>query len=138
MLNTQGFKQACRKFTATAGPYLFIKDEAHYQQALILIESLLEEAQDSPSDPINAVTDLLSQAIEVYENKDKDLVDFAAKAAGQPPDLAMLRLLMDQYQLATADLPEIGSKSMVSRVLSGERSLSKKQAYSGFITTFSD
>ena len=38
----------------------------------------------------------------------------------------MLRLLMDQYDLGVADLPEIGSKSMVSRVLSGERSLNKK------------
>ncbi len=41
-------------------------------------------------------------------------------------DLVMLRLLMDQRGLGTADLPEIGSKSMVSRVLSGERDLSKK------------
>ena len=44
----------------------------------------------------------------------------------QPADLAMLCLLMDQHDLGTADLPEIGSKSMVSRVLSGERNLSKK------------
>jgi HTH-type transcriptional regulator/antitoxin HigA len=43
----------------------------------------------------------------------------------QPADLAMLRLLMDQHDLGTADLPEIGSKSMVSRVLSGERNLNK-------------
>ena len=43
----------------------------------------------------------------------------------QPADQATLRLLMTQHQLATADLPEIGSKSMVSRVLSGERSLNK-------------
>ncbi len=33
---------------------------------------------------------------------------------------------MDQHGLGTADLPDIGSKSMVSRVLSGERSLNKK------------
>jgi len=33
---------------------------------------------------------------------------------------------MDQYQLGTADIPEVGSKSMVSRVLSGERSMNKK------------
>lgn len=38
----------------------------------------------------------------------------------------MLRLLMTQHQLGTADLPEIGSKSMVSRVLSGQRALNKK------------
>ena len=51
----------------------------------------------------------------------------------QPADLTMLRLLMDQYGLGTADLPEIGSKSMVSRVLSGKRNLNKKhiQALAG-------
>ena len=44
----------------------------------------------------------------------------------QSSDLAVLRLLMDQHNLGTADLPEIGSKSMVSRVLSGQRNLNKK------------
>ena len=43
----------------------------------------------------------------------------------QPVDLATLRRLMAQHRLRTADLPEIGSKSMVSRVLSGERGLNK-------------
>ena len=43
----------------------------------------------------------------------------------QPTDLAVIRLLMDQYSLGTNNLPEIGSKSMVSRVLSGERGLNK-------------
>lgn len=38
----------------------------------------------------------------------------------------MLRMLMAQHHLGMADLPEIGSKSMVSRVLSGERKLNKQ------------
>ena len=69
---------------------------------------------------------MLSRSIEAYENKDPDLMTFHAQAMGQPADLAALRVIMDQHNLGTADLPEIGSKSMVSRVLSGERSLSKK------------
>lgn len=47
------------------------------------------------------------------------------RAHKEKNNLAVLRLLMDQYSLGTNDLPEIGSKSMVSRVLSGERALSK-------------
>ena len=43
----------------------------------------------------------------------------------QPANLSLLRILMDQHNLGTADLPEIGSKSMVSPVLSGERALNK-------------
>ncbi len=32
---------------------------------------------------------------------------------------------MNQYNLGVSDVPEIGSKSMVSRVLSGKRDLNK-------------
>jgi HTH-type transcriptional regulator/antitoxin HigA len=91
-----------------------------------LIENLLEEAEDSPDDPLNAVIEMLSRAIEVYENQDDELAAFEKLMTDQPADLAVLRLLMGQHDLGTADLPEIGSKSMVSRVLSGKRGLSKK------------
>jgi HTH-type transcriptional regulator/antitoxin HigA len=119
------FKDACHSFAQTAAPYLHINDEQHYEEALELIESFLEEAEDSYNAPLNGVIELLSRAIESYENKDEELAVFQQRSMAQPSDLAMLRLLMDQHNLGTADLPEIGSKSMVSRVLSGERSLNK-------------
>lgn len=119
------FKDACHSFAQAAAPYLHINDEQHYEEALELIETFLEEAEDSHDDPLNGVIELLSRAIESYENKDAELAAFEQRSMGQPPDLAMLRLLVDQHSLGTADLPEIGSKSMVSRVLSGERSLNK-------------
>lgn len=119
------FKEACHSFAQAAAPFAPIKDKARYEEALVLIESLMEEAADSLDDPLNAVIELLSQAIENYENRDKELVAFELRALAQPADLTMLRLLMAQHQLGTADLPEIGSKSMVSRVLSGERNLNK-------------
>jgi len=119
------FKDACHSFAQAAAPYLHITDEQHYEEALELIESLLEEAEDSHDDPLNGVIELLSRAIESYENKDAEMTAFEQRAMTQPSDVAMLRLLMDQHKLGTADLPEIGSKSMVSRVLSGERSLNK-------------
>lgn len=124
-MNAVALKTACHEFAQTAAPYLHIKDADHYEETLALIEDLLEEAEDSLDDPINAVIDMLSHAIETYENSNKELVDLETRAMQQPADLAMLRLLMEQHQLGTADLPEIGSKSMVSRVLSGQRSLNK-------------
>ena len=119
------FKDACYNFAQTAMPYLHIDDEQHYQEALELIESFLEDAEDSADDPLNGVIALLSHAVENYENRDKEIVAFEKRAKDQPADIATLRLLMDQHNLGTADLPEIGSKSMVSRVLSGERGLNK-------------
>ena len=117
---------ACHEFAEIAAPYLHIRDVQHYEGALTLIENLLEEAEDSFEDPVNAVIDMLSHSIELYENTNKELAEIDARVMGQPADLVMLRVLMDQHHLGTADLPEIGSKSMVSRVLSGERSLNKK------------
>jgi len=120
------FKDACHSFAQAAAPYYHITDNRYYEEALELIENLLEETQESPDDPLNAVIEMLSRAIEAYENQDDELAAFEKLVTDQPADLAVLRLLMDQHDLGTVDLPEIGSKSMVSRVLSGERGLSKK------------
>ncbi len=57
---------------------------------------------------------------------DLERYEFESRALSRPSELAMLRLLMDQHHLGMNDIPEIGSKSMVFRVLSGERELSKK------------
>jgi HTH-type transcriptional regulator/antitoxin HigA len=119
-------REACRRFADVAAPLCHITDAEHYELALELVESLFEEAEDSPVDPLNAVISMLSEAIAEYENRDQEMLAFENEASTGPADLAMLRLLMDQHGLDMADLPEIGSKSMVSRVLSGERSLSKK------------
>jgi HTH-type transcriptional regulator/antitoxin HigA len=119
-------KKACVRFADIAAPFCPIGNAEDYKQALKLLESLMEEAEDSPADPLNAVISILVDAIENYENKDEELLQFEKCAMDLPPDLATLRVLMDQYGLGVSGLPEIGSKSMVSRVLSGERSLSKK------------
>jgi HTH-type transcriptional regulator / antitoxin HigA len=119
-------RAACRHFAEAAGPFCHIADAEHYAGALELLESLFEEAEDRPEDPLNAVIAVLSQAIEDYERRDQELAAFEGRAGEGPPELAMLRLLMDQHGLGMADLPEIGSKSMVSRVLSGERGMSKR------------
>ena len=124
-MNAVALKNACHDFAQTAAPYLHIQDNDTYEETLILLEELLQEAEDSLDDPINVIIDMLSNSIETYENMDKGLAEFEARAMQQPTDLAVIRLLMDQYNLGTNDLPEIGSKSMVSRVLSGERALNK-------------
>nr|VFK25105.1 MAG: HTH-type transcriptional regulator / antitoxin HigA [Candidatus Kentron sp. MB]VFK29868.1 MAG: HTH-type transcriptional regulator / antitoxin HigA [Candidatus Kentron sp. MB]VFK74977.1 MAG: HTH-type transcriptional regulator / antitoxin HigA [Candidatus Kentron sp. MB] len=119
-------ENACHHFAKIAAPYLYITDDEHYNQVLTSIEALLEKASDSPADPLNAIIEMLTGAVEAYENKEDELAAFEKRATDGAADLAMVRLLMDQRDLSMDDLPEIGSKSMVSRVLSGERNLSKK------------
>ena len=119
------FKESYHDFAQIAEPYLHISNSKNYGEALELIETLLEEAEDSLDDPTNIIIEMLSRAIEIYENQDVELAKFTADA-DTDTDVSLLRTLMEQHDLRTADLPEIGSKSMVSRVLSGQRQLNKK------------
>lgn len=118
-------KNAFRDFSNIASPFLNLKDETHYLASLELIEDLMQESEDTLDDPLNPIIELLSKAIENYENKDVDLMAFEKEAELLASDISALRLLMDQHDLGVDDLPEIGSKSMVSRVLNGKRDLNK-------------
>ncbi len=125
-MNTMQFKSACDAFISIAAPYLKIEDEQHYHEALELIELLMVSVGENNNDPMDLVIDMLAKAIEEYESQDSDVIAFEEQVAGLQSGIAVLKVLMDQHKLGVADLPEIGSKSMVSRVLSGERELSKK------------
>lgn len=115
----------CKEFAQDLAPYVNIKSEKQKRQTLAMTELLLDDANDTCEDPLNALIGLLSRAVESYENSQDDISFFEQRVASQQPDIAALRVLIDQHGLGCSDLPEIGSKSMVSRVLSGERSLNK-------------
>ncbi|MGE4417136.1 MAG: type II toxin-antitoxin system HigA family antitoxin, partial [Marinobacterium sp.] len=70
--------------------------------------------------------DMLSHAIERYESQDEELMAFIGEAETLPADIALLRTLMSQHHLTGSDLPEIGDKTMVSKVLNGKRILSRQ------------
>ena len=84
MSNTALLKDAYQHFAEVAAPYLHLKDAAHYEDALALIETLMSEAGDHPDDPLNGLIDLLSRAIAEYENKLDDLAGFEI-VLGQGP-----------------------------------------------------
>lgn len=89
-----------------------------YEQAVKLTEYLLEYEPDSP------LIDMLAAKIDAYEESAPEFAEFNARIAAATNGLTLLRTLMDQYGLNTSDLQhEIGSKSLVSRVLRGERTL---------------
>ncbi|WP_241613194.1 helix-turn-helix domain-containing protein [Rosenbergiella epipactidis] len=52
------------------------------------------------------------------------MAEFNERIANTPAVVAMLRVIMDQHDLNQSDFEnEIGKKSLVSRILNGERSL---------------
>ena len=114
------------EFANVAAPLLHITNESEYEQALQVVEDLLEQASDDPQDTLNGLIELISRAIAAYEASDSAMMAFDQEADNTAPDVAVLRLLMSQHQLTGADLPEIGDKTLVSKILAGERNLTKQ------------
>ena len=110
--------QAGEKLTAVAPFLAGIQNEEQYTQALELLLN----------DPENPLLDLVCAKITAWEESAPEFAEFNAMAQAMPGGIAVIRTLMDQYGLTLSDLPEIGSKSMVSRVLSGKRKLTLEHA----------
>lgn len=95
-----------------AAPFLSrIHSEAEYQEALAMVDELLDDFDNNV-----ALIERLTDAIEEWENTAETFAEFNAGVQSQDA-VDMLRFLMDQHSLGVADLPEIGSKSLVSRIL---------------------
>ncbi|EPF12823.1 MULTISPECIES: type II toxin-antitoxin system HigA family antitoxin [Cedecea] len=92
--------------------------EKDYLAALELVEYLLL------NDPVNPLLELVSTKITAYENSQPEVQAFREEMLAIPAGVAMLKTLMEHHQLKQSDFQqEIGSKSMVSRILKGERQL---------------
>lgn len=93
-------------------------NEKDYNEALELVEYLLMYDPDSP------LLDIVCARISRYEANQPAMIALRQEMESLPVGIAVLRSLMDQYKLTLADFQEeIGSKSMVSRVLNGQRKL---------------
>lgn len=89
-----------------------------YEDALELVEYLIEHEPDNP------LVDLLCARIADYEDNDPGLAIFNARQREIESGSAVLRVLIEQHNLRLSDFEnEIGKKSLVSRILSGERQL---------------
>lgn len=92
--------------------------EKDYREALELVEYLL---MNNPRSPL---LDIVSNKIREYENSLPEVVAFRAEMEALPSGVAVLATLMEQYGLKQTDFQdEIGGKSLVSRILSGQRQL---------------
>jgi HTH-type transcriptional regulator/antitoxin HigA len=96
-----------------------IRDEAHYQRMVAILEALLTEAGGDEKHPAMDLVDVVGDLIEDYEAAHHPLPD----ATG----IQALKFLMEQYGLKQNDLPEIGSQGVVSEILAGKRGLNIRQ-----------
>ena len=114
-------------FFSQARSILHIHNEDDYREAMSTLDALFDVATDTPDDPVNDVITLIGNAIEQYESTLPATLAFDEACATINSDVSMLRLLMDGHGLSGADFEnEIGKKSYVSLILSGDRKMTKE------------
>jgi HTH-type transcriptional regulator/antitoxin HigA len=96
-------------------PYLTeIDTQDDYEQALALMDELMDDY-----DANRRLIEILSHSIERWEDKADEFAQFNAALAEMDDGIAVLKTLMAQHNLGVADMPELGSKSNVSKLLNG-------------------
>lgn len=97
-------------------PVFPIRDERQYHQALDTLNDLIDAVNDDESHPLYDLLDTLGVLIHAYEERYYPTPEVTG--------IDVLKFLMDEHNLKTSDLPELGNARIVSELLTGERSLS--------------
>ncbi|MBI4356371.1 MAG: helix-turn-helix domain-containing protein [Gammaproteobacteria bacterium] len=101
-------------------PYAALpRNEQEYQKQIAFLNVLMESAIRNKNSHISSLLILVASHIDVYERK-KHL-------AQRTTPIEVLQHLMEEHGLKQSELPEIGSQSLVSKILSGERHLTIEQ-----------
>lgn len=109
------------RLLAKAAPRV-IRTEEENDRALAAVESLMERGEREMTPEEGELLDLLTNLIRDYEAK-----AYAPRERSKPHE--MVAFLLEQRGLAPKDLwAVIGSKSRVSEMLAGKRSINKDQA----------
>ena len=109
------------KLLAKAAPRV-IRTEEEHARALATVESLMEKGERNMTPEEGELLDLLTNLIRDYE-----AATYPPREKSRPHD--MVAFLLQQRGLSQKDLwPVVGSKSRVSEILAGKRSITKEQA----------
>ncbi len=99
-----------------------IRTEDENDRALAMVESLMEKGEGNLTPEESELLDLLTNLIRDYEAEGR-----LPRQKSKPHE--MVAFLLEQRGIAPKDLwPVVGSKSRVSEILAGKRSITKEQA----------
>lgn len=104
-----------------------INTPADYARATALLDELTDGHVLSKYED-NILIEL-EDALLVYERDAEQFAHFNATIGAPVAPLELLRNLMEIHGLSGSELPEIGDKTAVSKVLNGSRPISHKMAY---------
>jgi HTH-type transcriptional regulator/antitoxin HigA len=92
------------------------RNEKEYEKLMAFVDELMDWSRHHKEDEhAISLLNLIASNIETYENQ-----RYPTKKVSS---VEMLKFLMDEHDLGQSDLPEIGSQSLVSKILNGERQL---------------
>jgi HTH-type transcriptional regulator/antitoxin HigA len=118
-MNLQRIEQGLNRIAAEASFILKINNKSEHEQALALMEQLIEDY-----DQHEPLINLLCISIEKYEDTAEEFTVFNKSLSEMDSGVSALSLLMDQHSLNTTDFSnEIGGKSLVSMILNNKRPL---------------
>lgn len=98
-------------------PYTHVpQNKAEYKKLLAFVDDLMEWSRHKKDRHVTSLLRLIASNLEAYETK-----HYPPQKKVSP--IEMLKFLMEEHNLGQGDLPEIGSQSLVSKILKGERQL---------------
>ncbi len=90
-------------------------NEREHEKLLAFVDELMEWTYHHKDEHATSLLNLIASNIEAYESH-----RYPTKKVSS---VEMLKFLMDEHNLGQGDLLEVGSQSLVSKILSGERQL---------------
>ena len=97
-----------------------LDDDTAYETLLAFVDEAFARFGADDAHPVMTLVALAAERIRDYEARKYPWPDTLSGAE-------LLRFLLDQHQLAQNDLPEVGTQSVISEILSGKRQFNLRQ-----------
>ncbi len=97
-----------------------VRTERDYEQALAVINVLLDEIGENEDHPLADLLDYFAEQVKAYEDEHYQIPD------AEPREV--LRFLMEQHGLKQEDLADCAPQSRISDILNVKRPISKEVA----------
>lgn len=108
-------KQACEHWRYVAPLLSKPTNEDDYDTLVEALDELLTIVGDDEGHPLASLASHIGDMLEAY--------DEAHRPMPQGSGVEVLRYLMHEHGLGQGDLPEVGTQSVISEMLSGKRQL---------------
>jgi HTH-type transcriptional regulator / antitoxin HigA len=97
-------------------PYIHVpRNKEEYERLLAFVQELMDWSRHHEDERATSLLNLIASNVEAYENQHYPIKGLSA--------VDMVKFFMDEHGLRQDELPEIGSQSLMSKILSGERRL---------------